>query len=104
MACKKVGERWVERLSGRKGMERKAVVVCALVGFLGVLSAALGFAAEGTRVKVNRPVRPRPTQQSPAHLAGKTAPFALLCLLLRLRVASRSRSPATPPPTEKKRR
>lgn len=35
------------------GMERKAMVVCALVGFLGVLSAALGFAAEGTRVKVS---------------------------------------------------
>jgi hypothetical protein len=33
-------------------MERKVVVVCAVVGFLGVLSAALGFAAEGTRVKV----------------------------------------------------
>lgn len=33
-------------------MERKVVVVCAVVGFLGVLSAALGFAAEATRVKV----------------------------------------------------
>ena len=30
---------------------KKAVVVCALIGFLGVLSAMLGFAAEGTRVK-----------------------------------------------------
>ena len=30
---------------------KKAVVVCALIGFLGVLSAVLGFAAEGTRVK-----------------------------------------------------
>jgi hypothetical protein len=33
-------------------MERKVVAVCAVVGFLGVLSAALGFAAEATRVKV----------------------------------------------------
>ncbi|GJN29793.1 hypothetical protein PR202_gb18116 [Eleusine coracana subsp. coracana] len=33
-------------------MERKVVIVCAVVGFLGVLSAALGFAAEATRVKV----------------------------------------------------
>ena len=37
-------------------MERKVVVVCAVVGFLGVLSAALGFAAEGTRVKVSFPI------------------------------------------------
>ncbi|KAK3128250.1 hypothetical protein QOZ80_6BG0458930 [Eleusine coracana subsp. coracana] len=34
-------------------MERKVVIVCAVVGFLGVLSAALGFAAEATRVKVS---------------------------------------------------
>jgi hypothetical protein len=34
-------------------MERKVMAVCAVVGFLGVLSAALGFAAEGTRVKVS---------------------------------------------------
>ncbi|KAE8784768.1 cyc07 [Hordeum vulgare] len=37
-------------------MERKAMVVCALVCFLGVLFAALVFAGEGTRVKgVPRP-------------------------------------------------
>jgi hypothetical protein len=36
-------------------MERRVVIVCSVVGFLGILSAALGFAAEGTRVKV-RPV------------------------------------------------
>jgi hypothetical protein len=41
-------------------MERKVVVVCSVVGFLGVLSAALGFAAEGTRVKV-RPAAPPPS-------------------------------------------
>jgi hypothetical protein len=41
-------------------MERKVVVVCAVVGFLGVLSAALGFAAEGTRVKVSVPILPSP--------------------------------------------
>ena len=38
-------------------MERKVVAVCAVVGFLGVLSAALGFAAEATRVKVRLPRR-----------------------------------------------
>ncbi|KAJ0964389.1 hypothetical protein J5N97_029511 [Dioscorea zingiberensis] len=32
-------------------MERKVIFVCAAVGFLGLLSAALAFAAEATRVK-----------------------------------------------------
>ncbi|XP_020581966.1 uncharacterized protein LOC110025693 isoform X2 [Phalaenopsis equestris] len=34
-------------------MERKVLVVCGTVGFLGLLSAALGFAAEATRVKAS---------------------------------------------------
>lgn len=33
-------------------MEKKVVWVSMAVGFLGILSAALGFAAEATRVKV----------------------------------------------------
>ena len=53
-------------------MERKALVVCALVGFLGVLSAALGFAAEGTRVKVRTP------EAMSSTCSPETAPFALL--------------------------
>uniref|UniRef100_A0A2N9G1J9 Uncharacterized protein n=1 Tax=Fagus sylvatica TaxID=28930 RepID=A0A2N9G1J9_FAGSY len=32
-------------------MERKVVVICSVVGFLGLLSAATGFGAEGTRIK-----------------------------------------------------
>jgi hypothetical protein len=51
--------RWRE-FGGPAAMERKVVVVCSVVGFLGVLSAALGFAAEGTRVKV-RPAAPPPS-------------------------------------------
>jgi hypothetical protein len=39
-------------------MERKVMAVCAVVGFLGVLSAALGFAAEATRVKVRLALLP----------------------------------------------
>jgi len=35
-------------------MERKTVVICSVVGFLGLLSAATGFGAEGTRIKVNK--------------------------------------------------
>ncbi|KAJ6809328.1 uncharacterized protein M6B38_160155 [Iris pallida] len=34
-------------------MEKKVMVVCALVGFFGILSAALGFAAEATKIKVS---------------------------------------------------
>ncbi|KAH7855989.1 hypothetical protein Vadar_031362 [Vaccinium darrowii] len=38
-------------------MERKAIVICSIVGFLGLLSAGLGFAAQAKRVKViNRPI------------------------------------------------
>ncbi|RRT82989.1 hypothetical protein B296_00010394 [Ensete ventricosum] len=33
-------------------MEKNKVMVCAAVGFLGLLSAALGFAVEATRIKV----------------------------------------------------
>lgn len=35
-----------------KMMEKNVVLVCLAVGFLGVLAAALGFAAEATRIKV----------------------------------------------------
>ncbi|KAJ0961185.1 hypothetical protein J5N97_000828 [Dioscorea zingiberensis] len=34
-------------------MERRVVLVCIAVGFLGLLSAALGFGAEATRVKTS---------------------------------------------------
>ena len=33
-------------------MERRSLVLCTFVGFLGVLSAVLGFAAEAKRIKV----------------------------------------------------
>jgi len=33
-------------------MERKSVVICILVGLLGLLSSVLGFAAEAKRIKV----------------------------------------------------
>lgn len=39
-------------LERRSSMERKAIVVCSVVGFLGLLCAATGFAAEATRIKV----------------------------------------------------
>lgn len=39
---------WEEKLL----MERRGIVVCSVVGFLGLLCAATGFAAEATRIKV----------------------------------------------------
>lgn len=33
-------------------MERRVIIVCCVVGFLGLLSAATGFAAEAKRIKV----------------------------------------------------
>jgi hypothetical protein len=72
-------------------MERKVVVVCSVVGFLGVLSAALGFAAEGTRVKV-RPAAPPPSlslslARSPRLTRRPAVPSVRGCLLsLRFRV------------------
>ena len=44
----------MEREKKREMMERKVVVICSVVGFLGLLSAATGFGAEGTRIKVNK--------------------------------------------------
>lgn len=34
-------------------MERRVIIVCCVVGFLGLLSAATGFAAEAKRIKVH---------------------------------------------------
>lgn len=33
-------------------MERNVLLICSVVGFLGILSAVTGFAAEATRIKV----------------------------------------------------
>jgi hypothetical protein len=33
-------------------MERKVLVLCSVVGLLGLLSVATGFGAEATRIKV----------------------------------------------------
>ena len=34
-------------------MKKKVTIICLIAGFLGCLAAALGFAAEAKRVKVN---------------------------------------------------
>ncbi|URE37198.1 hypothetical protein MUK42_08086 [Musa troglodytarum] len=38
---------------GLPAMEKNVVMICAAVSFLGLLSAALGFAAEATRIRVS---------------------------------------------------
>lgn len=73
-------------------MERKALIVCCVVGFLGLLSAATSFAAEATRIKgsqvqfvgVNQCMYPR----SPALTLGLTAALALMLSQIIINVAS----------------
>ncbi|GAA0167638.1 hypothetical protein Leryth_004640 [Lithospermum erythrorhizon] len=43
-------------------MERRAIMVCFVVSFLGVLSAATGFAAEATRIKRTQVEFPSPNE------------------------------------------
>ncbi|ONK79955.1 uncharacterized protein A4U43_C01F12230 [Asparagus officinalis] len=63
-------------------MERKVVVVCAVVGFLGLLSAALSFAAEATRIKASDVQTLAPDEcrypRSPALSLGLGAAVALM--------------------------
>ncbi|KAJ0964428.1 hypothetical protein J5N97_029550 [Dioscorea zingiberensis] len=63
-------------------MERKVIFVCAAVGFLGLLSAALAFAAEATRVKISDVETTSPGEciypKSPALALGLTAAVLLM--------------------------
>ncbi|KAK4795501.1 hypothetical protein SAY86_027827 [Trapa natans] len=63
-------------------MERKVVVVCSVVGFLGLLSAATGFGAEGTRIKGSEVQVETPSQceypRTAALPLGLTAAIALM--------------------------
>ncbi|KAG5558990.1 hypothetical protein RHGRI_008809 [Rhododendron griersonianum] len=68
-------------------MERKDKVICSVVGFLGLLSAALSFAAEGTKTTVSQVVFTSPTSciypSSPALGLGLAAAVTLLVLMFR---------------------
>ena len=46
------------------------LVICSVVGFLGLLSAASGFAAEAKRIKVNHPI----------YISLSCSRFVLLCV------------------------
>ncbi|XP_010034961.2 uncharacterized protein LOC104424291 isoform X1 [Eucalyptus grandis] len=62
-------------------MDRKGVMICGVVGFLGLLSAATGFAAEATRIKASEVHQISSTQcdypRTPAATLGSTAVLAL---------------------------
>ncbi|GAV86951.1 DUF1218 domain-containing protein [Cephalotus follicularis] len=73
-------------------MQRKALIVCSVVGFLGLLSAATGFGAEATRIKASEVQLTSPTDcsypQTPALGLGLTASVALLVAQLIINVVS----------------
>lgn len=73
-------------------MERKAIVVCSVVGFLGLLCAATGFAAEATRIKGSQVQFPSPDvcvyPRSPALVLGLTAAVALMNAQIIINVAT----------------
>ncbi|GFY83373.1 transmembrane protein, putative [Actinidia rufa] len=51
-------------------MERKVIVICSIVGFLGLSSAALGFAAEAKRIKDEAIVNLPPIEGSQVQLTS----------------------------------
>ncbi|XP_052186473.1 protein MODIFYING WALL LIGNIN-1-like [Diospyros lotus] len=72
-------------------MEKKAIVVCSVVGFLGLLSAVTGFAAEATRIKGSQVQFTGPTcvyPSSPALGLGLTAAVALMVAQIIINVTT----------------
>ncbi|KAA8540131.1 hypothetical protein F0562_026823 [Nyssa sinensis] len=73
-------------------MERKVLVVCTVAGFLGLLAAVLGFAAEAKRIKGSQVESPSPAiciyPRSPALALGLTAAVALMIAQIIINVAS----------------
>ncbi|KAL0400482.1 UNVERIFIED_CONTAM: hypothetical protein Slati_4078100 [Sesamum latifolium] len=73
-------------------MERKVVIVCCVVAFLGLLSAVSGFAAEAKRIKGDQVQFPSPTEciypRSPALGLGLTAAVALMIAQIIINVAT----------------
>ncbi|XP_073130976.1 protein VASCULATURE COMPLEXITY AND CONNECTIVITY [Henckelia pumila] len=73
-------------------MERKVLIVCCVVGFLGLLSAATGFAAEAKRIKSSDVSSSRDTEciypRSPALGLGLTAAVSLMIAQIIINVAT----------------
>ncbi|KAL0317882.1 UNVERIFIED_CONTAM: hypothetical protein Sangu_2202500 [Sesamum angustifolium] len=73
-------------------MERKVMIVCCVVGFLGLLSAVTAFAAEAKRIKGDQVQFPSPSEcvypRSPALGLGLTAAVALMIAQMIINVAT----------------
>ncbi|KAK6118489.1 hypothetical protein DH2020_047756 [Rehmannia glutinosa] len=73
-------------------MERKVIVVCCVVGFLGILSAATGFVAEAKRIKGDQVELLSPTEciypRSPALGLGLTAAVSLMIAQIIINIAT----------------
>ncbi|XP_057507389.1 protein VASCULATURE COMPLEXITY AND CONNECTIVITY-like isoform X1 [Actinidia eriantha] len=73
-------------------MERNVIVICSIVGFLGLLSVALGFAAEAKRIKGSQVQLTSPSTctypSSPALGLGLTAAAALLVAQIIINVTT----------------
>ncbi|KAG8390495.1 hypothetical protein BUALT_Bualt01G0089300 [Buddleja alternifolia] len=73
-------------------MERKVIVVCCVVGLLGLLSAATGFAAEAKRIKGDQVQFPSPSEciypRTPALGLGLTAAVSLMIAQIIINVAT----------------
>ncbi|KAI3904400.1 hypothetical protein MKW98_014580 [Papaver atlanticum] len=73
-------------------MEIRVLLVCLAVGFLGIVSAALGFAAEAKRIKVSEVQFSAPGMctypRSPALALGLTASVALVLAQVTINVSA----------------
>ncbi|XP_057546406.1 protein VASCULATURE COMPLEXITY AND CONNECTIVITY [Amaranthus tricolor] len=73
-------------------MEKKSLIICVVVGFLGLVAAVLGFAAEGKRIKASqvREIQPGLCSypRSPSYALGVTAALSLLVAQIVINVAS----------------
>ncbi|XP_050206062.1 uncharacterized protein LOC126655798 [Mercurialis annua] len=73
-------------------MERKALILCCVVGLLGLLSASTGFGAEGTRIKGSEVQFTSATQctypRSPALALGLTSATSLMLAQVIINVAT----------------
>ncbi|KAL1547343.1 protein MODIFYING WALL LIGNIN-1-like [Salvia divinorum] len=73
-------------------MERRVIIVCCVVGFLGLLSAATGFAAEAKRIKGSQVMFPSASTcvypRSPALVLGLTAAVSLMIAQIIINVST----------------
>ncbi|KAL3837979.1 hypothetical protein ACJIZ3_022570 [Penstemon smallii] len=73
-------------------MERKVIIVCCVVGFLGLLSAATGFAAEAKKITADQIQSPSSSvciyPRSPAVNLGLTAAVSLMIAQIIINVST----------------